>query len=58
MAKLQTEIADTFLEKLGESTDLTTEMVDRLRELFSAKKKLKPDDLVKVFSPPLGGDVK
>ena len=58
MAKLQNEIADTFLEKLGESADLTTEMVDQLRELFSSKKKLKPDDLVRVFAPPPGRDVK
>lgn len=58
MAKLQGEIADTFLEKLKESPDVTAEMVVALRELLSATKKLKADDLVKVFSPPAGGDVK
>jgi len=58
MAKLQEEIADAFLEKLEESPDLTPEMIEGLRKLFSAKKKLKADDLVKVFSPPAGGDVK
>ncbi|MEX2181913.1 MAG: hypothetical protein WD771_07715 [Gemmatimonadaceae bacterium] len=58
MAKLQDEIAETFLEKLKESPDVTPEMVTALRELLSAKKKLKADDLVKVFSPPAGGDVK
>lgn len=58
MVKLQDEIADTFLEKLKESPDVTPEMMDALRELLSAKKKLKADDLVKVFSPPPGGDVK
>ena len=59
MAKLQDEIADTFLEKLKESPDVTPEMVDGLRELLTAKnKKLKADDLVKVFSPPAGRDVK
>lgn len=58
MANLQSEIADTFLEKLKESPDVTSEMVAALRELFSATKKLKADDLVKVFSPAAGGDVK
>jgi hypothetical protein len=58
MAKLQHEIADTFLGKLTESPDVTPEMVDGLRELLATKKKLKADDLVKVFSPTTGGDVK
>lgn len=58
MAKLQDEIADTFLEKLKESPDVPPEMVDALRELLSDKKKLKADDLENVFSPPAGGEVK
>jgi hypothetical protein len=58
MAKLQNEIAGSFLEKLEESPDVTPEMVAALRELLSAGKKLKADDLVKVFSPSPGGDVK
>lgn len=58
MAKLQDQIANTFLEKLSESQDVTPEMIERLRALLSAKKKLKADDLVEVFSPPAGGDVK
>jgi hypothetical protein len=33
-------------------------MIDELRELLSSEKKLKADDLVKVFSPRAGGDVK
>lgn len=58
MAKLQNEIADTFLEKLKVSPDVTPEMVLALRKLLFAMKKLTADDLVKVFSPPPGGDVK
>lgn len=58
MAKLQNEIANTFLEKLKESPDVKPEMVVALRELLSATKKLTADDLVKVFSSPAGGDVK
>ena len=57
MAKLQDEIADTFLEKLDECPDVTPEMVETLRKLLSAKKKLKVDDLVEVFSPRAGGDI-
>lgn len=58
MAKLQNKIADTFIEKLKESPDVTSEMVVALRELLSSKKKLKADELVKVFTPPAGGDIK
>lgn len=58
MAKLQGEIADTFLEKLKDSPDVTAEMVEGLRELLFSNKKMRADDLVKVFSPPAGGDVK
>jgi hypothetical protein len=58
MAKLQDEIAAAFLEKLKVSEDVTPEMLAALRELLSATKKLKADDLVKVFSPPAGGVVK
>ena len=57
MAKLQNEIADTYLEKLKDSPDVTPEMVVALRELLSATKRLKAEDLVKVFAPPTGGDV-
>lgn len=58
MTKLQDEIANKFLEELSESEDVTPEMIAGLRVLISAKKKLKADDLVKVFAPPAGGIVK
>lgn len=59
MTRLQDEIAETFLERLKESPGVTPEMLDGLRELLTTKsKKLKADDLVTVFSPPPGGDVK
>ncbi len=58
MVKLQTEIVNTFLEKLSESQDVTPEMIERLRALLSAEKKLKAADLVEVFLPPAGGDVR
>lgn len=58
MSNFRNEIAATFVEKLKESPDITPEMVATLRKLLSATRKLKADDLVKVFSPPAGGDVK
>jgi hypothetical protein len=58
MAKLQDEIADTFLETLKESPDVAPEMVAALRELLHAGKRLKADDLVGIFSLPACGDVK
>lgn len=57
MAKLQAEIANTFLQELRERPEVTPEMIDGLRELMSGEKKLKADDLVKIFAPPPGGDV-
>jgi hypothetical protein len=58
MARLQDEIADTFVEKLAESSDVTPQMIDALRALLAQNKKVKADDLVNVFSPTAGGDLK
>jgi hypothetical protein len=58
MATLQQQIAEKFLAKLGESKDVGPEKVAQLRNLLAAGKKLKADDLVKVFSLPAGGDLK
>ncbi len=58
MVKLQNEIADAFLAKLKASPDVKPKMICEIRKLLSSNKKLKADDLVKVFSPPTGGDVK
>jgi hypothetical protein len=58
MATLQQQIADKFLAKIEESKDVGPEKVAQLRNLLAAGKKLKADDLVKVFSLPAGGDLK
>jgi hypothetical protein len=58
MATLQQQIAEKFLGKLAESKDVGPEKVAQLRDLLAAGKKLKADDLVKVFSLPAGGDLK
>jgi hypothetical protein len=58
MATLQQKIAEKFLAKLAESKDVETERIDKLRLLLAESKKLRVDDLVKIFSQPPGGDIK
>lgn len=58
MATLQQQIAEKFLVKLTESKAVEAEKIDQLRILLADSKKLKADDLVKVFSQPAGGDLK
>jgi len=58
MATLQQKIADKFLAKLTESKDVDAESIDQLRNLLAESKKLKADDIVKIFSLPAGGDLK
>jgi hypothetical protein len=55
MATLQKQIADKFFEKLAHSKEVDTAQVDELKALFSNDKKVKADDLVKIFSHPTGG---
>ena len=58
MLTLQQQIADKFLAKLAESGTLDAERTEQLRVLLAGKKKVKADDLVKLFSAPVGGDIK
>jgi hypothetical protein len=58
MATLQKIIADKFLVKLSESKDVDAESIEQLRILLSEGKKLKADDLVRLFSTPVGGQIK
>lgn len=58
MATLQQRIAEKFLTKLAESKQVDVERIDQLRQLLADGKKLKADDLVKIFSLPVGGDIK
>ena len=56
MATLQKQIADKFLEKLAHSKEVDAAQLNELKTLFSGDKKVKVEDLVKVFSLPHGGD--
>jgi hypothetical protein len=58
MATLQQQIAEAFLTKLAESKDIAPAMVEELRSLLTSGKKPKPDDIMKIFSAPPGGDLK
>jgi len=58
MGTLQQKIAEKFLSKLSESKDIDAASVDELRKLLADKKKLKSDDLVRIFSLPASGDLK
>lgn len=56
VANLQQKIAERFLAKLRVK-GVESERIDQLRILLMDSKKLKTDDLVKVFSRA-GGDLK
>ena len=58
MATLQQQITEKFLKKLADSKKVDAEMIDQLRSLLGIGKKLKAEDLVKVFSLPAGGGLK
>jgi len=58
MPTLQQQVADKFLARLSESGALDTDRIDQLRILLTGNKKIKAEDLVKLFSQPVGDDVK
>lgn len=58
MPTLQQKIAETFLNKLAEAKEIDAQKLEQIRALLAAGKRPKPDDFVKVFSLPAGGDVK
>ena len=58
MPTLQQKIVEKFLGQLAESKAMDAERIEQLRILIADSKKLKADDLVKLFSQPAGGDLK
>jgi hypothetical protein len=58
MPTLQQQIVEKFLGQLAESKAMDAERIEQLRTLLADSKKLKADDLVKLFSQPAGGDLK
>jgi hypothetical protein len=58
MATLYQEIAEKVLKKLADSKSMEPERIEQLRILLSEGKKAKADEFVKIFSAPVGGDLK
>jgi hypothetical protein len=52
VATIQKKIRDAFLARLTESGAVDAQKIEQLRALFDNGKKLKPDDIVKLFSSP------
>ncbi len=57
MITLQQQIRETFLAKLAASGAVDGDKIAKLRDLMNGGRKLKADDVVKLFSLPAGGDV-
>ncbi len=58
MAILQQQIAEKFLARLAGAKALDALAIEQLRTLLADGKKVRADDLVKVFTSPAGGEVK
>lgn len=58
MPTLQAIIAEKFFAKLSATDEVDESKVGQLRTLFSAGKKIKVDDLVKIFALPPGSELK
>lgn len=57
MATLQQQVLEKFLTKLAESNHVDAKIIDQLREALARNKKLKADELVKIFSLSTGRDL-
>jgi hypothetical protein len=58
MTTLYQQIGEKFLAELSNSKDVSAQKLEALRPLFAEGKKLKPDDLVKIFTSAEEDDVK
>jgi hypothetical protein len=54
---LQAIIASKYFEKLRQSKDVDAGKITQLEELFASGKKIKVDELVKIFAAPAGSDI-
>lgn len=50
MNTLYQRISEKFLSKLAEAKEIDEKKIDQLRVLFTDAKRLKAEDLVKIFS--------
>lgn len=54
MATIQQNIREAFFARLTESDSVDAQKIEQLRALMDNGKKLKLDDVVKLFSSPAG----
>jgi hypothetical protein len=55
---IEQTIADKFLTKLADGEEVDASKIEQLRTLLADNKKPQPDDFVKMFSIPVGGNLK
>jgi hypothetical protein len=58
MPTLQEQISEKFLRKLAESDEVDAAKIDKLKVLLSNNKRAKAEDFVKIFTTPVGEDLK
>ena len=58
MATLQHIIVEKFLAKQSNDKTIPPEKIEQIRALLSKRKKLRPEDLVNIFTRAADGDVK
>jgi hypothetical protein len=58
MGTLQEKIANKFLATLRGGKALDDGKLEQLEKLLANRKKPKSDDFIKIFTTPIGGDVK
>jgi hypothetical protein len=58
MSALEEEILETFYGDLSNNEKVTPKMLEQLKAHLTAENKLKPEELVKIFSPAPEEDLK
>jgi hypothetical protein len=58
MPTLYQQVGEKFLAELEKSKDVSAKKVASLRPLFADGKKLRPDDLVKIFTSAEDAEVR
>jgi hypothetical protein len=58
MTTLQQQIVESFMKELDESKHVDAQQIEQLKAVFNDGKKLKVDDVIKILSPSVAGDVK
>jgi hypothetical protein len=58
MATIQQQIAEKFLTKIADAKSVDAEKIEQLRTLLANNKRPKADEFIRIFSQPIGGDLK